>query len=339
MNPAPDNRLHARTFRTALAALALVLAVAILASCDLGSADSTSAVLANSDGVVFNFAGLYVNPDSEGGPLVFPTGRQSGATLTWLRLLHYGSVIEAFDNANQKWSGRISSVDGTVASFSLRGKTSAGQSVDVVGTMTYANQQSIIDATWIEPSFSGSFFAKATVSLPVTNKPSTQALRVSPVTTSLGPGNTTVRLTASGGSGIYSWTENNPTLGIVSPTTGSTVTYTSKSVTGSNIITVQDSRGNKATATATYSSNSVSGDLEVDPQIRWFVSGGGTTASFTAVGGSAPYSWTVSTPSLGALNSNTGTTVNYTTTRVAGTNVVTLRDAIGTIVYGFAVYR
>jgi hypothetical protein len=167
MNPPPDNRMRKWTLSHALVALALGLAVAILASCDLGSADSVSAVLSNSDGVVYNFAGLYVNPDSEGGPLVFPAGRQSGATLTWMRLLHYGSVIEAFDNANQKWSGRISTVDGSVASFSLRGTTSAGQSVDVVGVLRYAesgNQPtSTMDATWIEPGFSGSILAQASV--------------------------------------------------------------------------------------------------------------------------------------------------------------------------------
>jgi hypothetical protein len=282
MNPPPDNRLRARTFRTALAAFAMVLAVAIMTSCDLGSADSVSAVLSNSDGVVYNFAGLYVNPDSEGGPLVFPAGRQSGATLTWMRLLHYGSVIEAFDNANQKWSGRISTVDGSVASFSLRGTTSAGQSVDVVGVLRYAesgNQPtSTMDATWIEPGFSGSLLAQASVNPAVTvTKPpaensgdnntgsnggggSDNGSTTEPPELELDPqgrwfipsGGVSGPFTASGGTPPYSWEVSNPALGTISPITGTTVTYTTTQVVGTNIVTVTDSAGAMATAFAFF---------------------------------------------------------------------------------------
>jgi hypothetical protein len=280
MNPPPDNRLRARTFRTALAAFAMVLAVAIMTSCDLGSADSVSAVLSNSDGVVYNFAGLYVNPDSEGGPLVFPAGRQSGATLTWMRLLHYGSVIEAFDNANQKWSGRISTVDGSVASFSLRGTTSAGQSVDVVGVLRYAesgNQPtSTMDATWIEPGFSGSILAQASVNPASSsnnggsdgtgddgngdngggggdNGNGNGNLTISPIDVDLGsPATNMVPFTATGGTPPYTWRISDATLGNLSSTTGVTVTYTRTDVSGVNIVTVEDSIGNTTNTTVSY---------------------------------------------------------------------------------------
>ena len=97
-------------------------------------------------------------------------------------------MLEAYDNAGMSWDGQISSVttEGT-ASFTLAGRTTAGADVEIIGSLRYASQNSTMDAAWIEPSFSGSIIARASVSSPTTNNPApTNGTTVSfNVTTSL----------------------------------------------------------------------------------------------------------------------------------------------------------
>ena len=186
-----------------------------LAACDMNSVDSTSAVVSTTDGTVYNFSGLYMNSGNDSStngalPLVYPneSGNQpSGQAITSLRLLQYGNVLEAYDSANQTWSGKISTVQkvdskGT-ANFSLQGRTTAGISVEVAGTMVYEDQQSTMDATWIEPAYYGNLNAQATVSPANTNTPIAElSLTADPA--SLSTGNTS-QLTASGCSSTYTW--------------------------------------------------------------------------------------------------------------------------------------
>lgn len=173
-----------RVWRPLAAAALFALLALALAACDIGSTDSTTAVVSDNSGRIYNFSGLYVGiadqtartEDTNGSPpvvyLVQPEGRQSGKALTWLRILQYGSVLEAYDNAGMSWDGQISSVttEGT-ASFTLTGKTTAGANVEIIGSLRYASQNSTLDAAWIEPGFSGSIFARASVSSPTTNTP------------------------------------------------------------------------------------------------------------------------------------------------------------------------
>ncbi len=178
-------------FRAFAVAAALPL-FAALAGCDV---DDTSGAPSSSSGdQTFNFSGLYVSI-SNGTALVFPAYRQTGTTLTWLRLLQYGSSLQGYDNASQYWTGEISSVQESTATFSLQGRTSAGASVDISGTLTYANQQSTMNAAWIEPSFAGSIFAQATVSPATTNNtptnsPSTNTNTIARFLLQPGPGAT-----------------------------------------------------------------------------------------------------------------------------------------------------
>ncbi len=159
-------------FRTiAFRILALSLALPLLALWSGCSVDSTTSVPSDNDGTTYNFAGLYLHPDaatSTNGALaiVYPnqgSSRPSGQILTSLRLLQYGSVLEAFDSANLTWSGRINSIQGGSAGFTLEGRTTAGQAVTVAGTMTYADEQSTMNATWIEPTYFGTLYAQASV--------------------------------------------------------------------------------------------------------------------------------------------------------------------------------
>ena len=183
------NIFRSPLFRTLAAASALA-AAALSSGCDV---DSTSGSTSSSSGdQIFSFSGLYVSI-SNGNALVFPAHRQTGTTLTWLRLLQYGSSLQGYDNASQSWSGEISSVQETTASFSLQGRTSAGAPVDISGTLTYDDQTSTMNAAWIEPSFSGSIFAQATVApattnMTPTNSPSTNTNTVARFRLRPGPG-------------------------------------------------------------------------------------------------------------------------------------------------------
>lgn len=232
-------------FRALALALALPLAALAIAGCDVGSTDSTTSVMSDNAGKIYNYSGLYMSITNESGStngygtLVFPANRQSGAALIWLRLLQYGSALEAYDSAGLTWSGNISAQNGEIASFSLQGRTTAGNSVEVFGTLDYddASRLSTMDATWIEPNFAGSIFAQATVSPVATNSPSPTngtgnvTLTASSYNVS---SNEAISLTASGGD-TYTW--SSVTYGVLVPS-GSIAAYTRTSGTSSNSETI-----------------------------------------------------------------------------------------------------
>ena len=232
------NIVHNPFFR----ALLLPLLALGLAACDMNSVDSTSAVPSDNSGTIYNFSGLYMNPDNDSStngalPLVYPneTGNHpSGQSITSLRLLQYGSVLEAYDSANQTWSGRITALQSGTASFSLQGRTTAGIGVEVAGTMVYADQQSTMDATWIEAAYYGNINAQATVSPANTNSPVVELTLISS-SASLSISNS-AQLTASGCSSSYTWTCDKK-YGTFS-STGNKGYYTRTSGTSSNSETI-----------------------------------------------------------------------------------------------------
>ena len=241
------NNFRTSAFRVFALALALPATALVLAGCDVGSTDSTTAVPSDDEGNIYNYSGLYMSISNENGStngfgtLVFPAQRQSGVKLIWLRLLQYGSVLEAYDNAGLTWSGDISVQNGEVASFSLQGRTTAGSSVDIFGTLTYSDQLSVMNATWIEPNFAGSIFAQATVSPVVTNSPITTnslTLTASPTSVSLGGAS---QLTARYGTGSYTW-PTSAAYGTIS-SSGSLAVYTRTNGTSSNSVTISVSSG------------------------------------------------------------------------------------------------
>ena len=239
------NNFRTSAFRAFALALALPATALVLAGCDVGSTDSTTAVPSDDEGKIYNYSGLYMSISNENGStngfgtLVFPAQRQSGVKLIWLRLLQYGSVLEAYDNAGLTWSGDISVQNGEVASFSLQGRTTAGSSVEIFGTLDYddTSRLSTMDAAWIEPSFAGSIFAQATVSPVVTNSPSptNNTGDVTLTATSYNASsNEVITLTASGGS-TYTW--SSVTYGTLVPS-GSIAAYTRTSGTATNHETI-----------------------------------------------------------------------------------------------------
>jgi hypothetical protein len=244
MNAKPLHLIWSRLGQTLALAALFTLGGLFLAACDVDSVDSTTAVPSDGSGTIYNFAGLYARVDTNGmqAPLVFPLGRQSGTTITWLRLLQYGSRIEAYDNAGMTWAGSISTIDGGTAKFSLRGRTTAGLSTEIAGALRYANQSSTMDAAWIEPAFSGSIFATATVSPAATNNPIGGNVTLQASSTSVAS-NGTVTFVASGGSS-YSWSLNTTQYGALSHNTNhSTNSFTRTSGIAGNTVKVTVSSG------------------------------------------------------------------------------------------------
>lgn len=241
-----------------------LLLSAALVGCELGSGDSTTANVTGGDGMVYNFSGLYA-PSEGQAHLVVPA---NGAALKWIRLLHYGRVLEGYDSARQTWSGQISGMDGSKASFTLRGRTSAGVQAEIVGVLRYAKgdgeSRAAMEATWVEPNFAGDIFATASVSPPYTG----------------GGGD------GGGGGG----------------------------------------GGGEGGGGGGGGGGDQPGGLEIAPEIRWFVPSGGISGYYTVYGGTPPYTWRVSDSALGTLSPTTGTRVTYTTTRIPGTNIITVTD-------------
>ena len=250
MNPFRTAAFRVLAFGLALPLSALLWTV----GCDVDSTDSTTSTISDNEGKFYSYAGLYMNTEkgSTNGydTLVFPAGKQSGVKLVWLRLLQYGSVLEGYDNAGMTWSGSLTAQNGAVASFGLTGRTTAGQPVEIAGTLSYASQESTLDAAWIEPSFAGSIFGKATVSPVATNSPTTNitsSVRINPrPAITLSAGNLSTNFSATGGSGNYTWSVDN-NRGTINNTTGSSVTYTATGVSGSNTIRVRDTENSSNT--------------------------------------------------------------------------------------------
>ena len=263
--------------RALIASVALGWAILLPVGCDMGSSDSTTATLSDNTGHSYDFSGHYANHNGTGEaiPLVYPSGRQSGQTLMWLRLLQSGSVIEAYDNAGQTWSGSISSIANGTAQFTLRGRTSAGASVEIVGSLHYADRNSTLDAAWIEPSFAGNLMASAAVAPPTrpaepsggdsssgggdtggggnSSGNTANELTISPSGRwFVSYGSNAAPYTVSGGTPPYTWYVSATVLGTVFPMVGTTVTYTSTRQVGQNIITVVDASGASTTAYADY---------------------------------------------------------------------------------------
>ena len=238
---------HRRHPAAAILVAALSAALCLCpAGCEVDSTN-TSGVVSNNAGTVYDFSSLYrANGDGAAGDgfLVYPSEKQSGQKLTWMRIVQNGSSLQGFDNAGQNWSGSISGIEDTTARFSMEGRTTAGAAVTIAGTMSYANEQSTISASWLESTgFSGNFFAKGTVSAPGTNAP-TSTVSISPSSAEVGEGESRT-FTASGGSGTYTWTHS-ASCGTLSGSTGSTVVYTHVS-SGTDTLTVT-SNGKSASA-------------------------------------------------------------------------------------------
>ncbi|OGV45762.1 MAG: hypothetical protein A2X46_09685 [Lentisphaerae bacterium GWF2_57_35] len=110
-----------------------------------------------------------------------------------------------------------------------------------------ADNQGIYTATALEPNTvicfdTAGHTAVAQISTASTNSPSTPLI-VTPSSATLIINGDTIPLVVTGGTAPYSWTVYDPGLGLVNPSSGSSVTYRRLN-SPNNIVTVTDSVGN-----------------------------------------------------------------------------------------------
>jgi len=130
-----------------------------------------------------------------------------------------------------------------------------------------------------------------------------------------------VSFTASGGDGTYSWSRSETGFGTLSSTSGTTVTYTAGDETGTQIITVQ-SGGETVTRRVNQTAAAGGGTLAISPSVANAANvNSGASEVFTASGGTAPYTWTVSNSATGSVSPMQGVNVTYS---AVGTDTQTL---------------
>ncbi|MBI3089963.1 MAG: hypothetical protein HYY96_04795 [Candidatus Tectomicrobia bacterium] len=173
--------------------------------------------------------------------------------------------------------------------------------------------------TWTAPAVGGEYTITLTdaqgLSVPATafiDLP----LRITPENAAVNT-NTQVTLAASGGIPPFNWTAS---AGDFDSTTGGSVTYTSPNTFGTETVTVRDSADTSASATI-----NVVAPLRITPEFASVARNG--TQRFNAVGGRAPYSWSVE---AGDLSSTEGQSVVYTAPSIGDQDfLVTLTDNTG----------
>lgn len=131
-----------------LSAFVLLL---LIAGCEIQSGNETVR------NVTVRVAGTYVNEN--GLP-----GRQSGARTTRLTLTQSGDQLFGVDEHNIRWNGTITRAEGTSgASFNLNGSTTAGGRVTLTGEIRIDGSTARMSGLWVEPGFTSSLSAEATV--------------------------------------------------------------------------------------------------------------------------------------------------------------------------------
>lgn len=232
-----------------VASAVLALGSLVLYSgCSVDSADSFYR------DVSINYSGFYQG--SDGKHLV---DKNSGSAINTLNLRQDGNNLQAVDNNGIIWKGKLGDPDNGNSSFQLKGTTTAGQEGTFAGVLSSSSgsnssgsAQGTMSGTYVEPSFYSTFYGTAQ-SIPgstdnggATN--GTITITANPTSVAV---NGTSTLTASGGVGTYTWSESG--VGSISPTTGTTVTYSRGSSTNATTIeiTVKDNSGNTGSVTLT----------------------------------------------------------------------------------------
>ncbi len=187
--------------------------------------------------VGINVAGFYANGDS---PMV---AQNSGAPIRNLNLRQFGDRLEGTDNNGVNFTGSIGRNDGSSASFTLEGRTTAGAPGIMVGTINVSGTSATMRGTWAEDAVTSTLNATATV-------PESSGggggggtgLTITPSSPSVSPGGTQ-GFSVSGGTSPYTWSVSNGSLGSVSPTSGSSTTYSATSSNGTQSVTATDTTG------------------------------------------------------------------------------------------------
>lgn len=133
----------------------------------------------------------------------------------------------------------------------------------------------------------------------------------------------------NGGTSPYTWDVSDSSKGSIAGN-GDNAVYTANTV-GANDVVVYDRNGYAAIASVSGSSggDSEGAELAVSASASTLESNGSMSV-LKATGGTAPYSWSVASPSKGGfVDADTGATVVYVR-NAAGDNAVTVTDNTGT---------
>lgn len=134
--------------------------------------------------------------------------------------------------------------------------------------------------------------------------------------------NATLKFSAIGGTGAYTWTVNNATLASIVASDG---TFIAGNTSGTVVVTATDSLGAKGNANIFISAKG----LTVTPANAQVLGVLGTsgTQTFTSTG-TSPFFWTLSNSAIGSIGTTTGI---FTATLVTGTGTVSVVDSAGNI--------
>ena len=215
--------------RSAFRILAVLLATAagslmsvLLGGCEIsGAKSSTSPVSINPETVSVS-AGQSVEFEASGG-----------YDYTW-------SLADAAGG-----SGILNTTEGARVVYTCRSANSGSQKLNVTSTIQGTSSGSTSNSSYRVAASATIYFQAET-----TNAPSAQSLSVSASATTLST-NATATLTATGGTPPYNWTKSNGSIGTLSGTTGSSITYTATGGSGNNTVTGTDGVGTSRSVTIT----------------------------------------------------------------------------------------
>jgi len=212
--------------------------------CDTQSGDN----LVRQVGV--DYSSLYSHPN---GTMV---EGNTGKAVTQMDLRQLGDQLEAVDNNGLIYRGTIGRVVDDTASFTLRGATTTGQDVTIVGSLQGSGTTSVMSGDWVEELTLGILYGEGTIE-DITNQtagntddtdtgdmgdtgdPGTGNLSVSPSGDQTAQIGATLTFSASNGSGTYAWSISNPGIGTLSAVQGTTTSYSATGI-GSQSLTITD---------------------------------------------------------------------------------------------------
>ncbi len=221
----------------------LLLSIPLFMGCEV---DSASDVQRN---VGVDFTGFYANRVGSNDNAI--VSRNTGHAITTLDLRQGGDRLEAIDNNNIIFKGSIGDFRGTVASFELVGRTTAGNKGTISGTLTTSGDVGsntagiavgIMQGTWIEDSLFGTVRASATVPGVTSGggggDGGGNGIQVSVSSSTVAVGDS-ITVSAANSSGTVTWSTQNG-RGHFSSTSGNSVSFT-RDVVGTEVITGTDS--------------------------------------------------------------------------------------------------
>ncbi|MFT3981050.1 MAG: hypothetical protein QM687_11310 [Ferruginibacter sp.] len=222
-----------------------------------------------------------------------------------------GTIVYNWTN-NTPSIGLAASGSGDIASFNAINATAAPVTATITVTASYTNGG--VTCTGTPTTFTITVNPTATVNTvanqAVCNGTGTIAISFSSATT--------------GGTIVYNWTNNTPSIGLAASGTGNIASFVATNTTGAPVtanITVTPSYTNGSVTcigTSTTFTITVNPTATVNPVTNQAVCNGATTTavSFSSptTGGTVLYNWTNNTPSIGLAASGTGNIASFAAT-------------------------